>query len=128
MSSQVKKFKSRLRSCLSDFTMFLLTKEATHFTNLSFAVTYPGIVHFVHLNRGVMFSPLLVDLNELDKNHELLHEVYGKYYSTSATDQCIWKWPSESNLKKLVGFFFFFKLNFNVTNIYNLNSVNACYC
>ncbi|KAI8067412.1 hypothetical protein BDF21DRAFT_345656 [Thamnidium elegans] len=101
MSSQVKKFKSQLRSCLSDFTMFLLTKEATHFTNLSFAVTYPGLVHFVHLNRGVMVSPLLVDLNELDKNHELLHEMYGKYYNTSATDQCIWKWPSESNLKKL---------------------------
>ncbi|KAG2204302.1 hypothetical protein INT47_009344, partial [Mucor saturninus] len=101
MSSQVKLFKSQLRSSLSDFTTFILTKEATHFTNLSFAVTYPGLIHFVHLDRGVMVSPRLVDLNELDKNHELLHEVYGRYYNTTCTDEGKWKWPTETNLKKL---------------------------
>jgi hypothetical protein len=49
-----------------------------------------------------MISPILADLNELDKNHELLHEVYGKYYNTASADQCKWKWPTETNLKKLV--------------------------
>lgn len=102
MSSQVKQFKTQLRSCLSDFTTFILTKEATHFTNLSFAVTYPGLIHFIHLDRGVMISPRLVDLNELDKNHELLHEVYGRYYNTTCTDEGKWKWPAEASLKKLV--------------------------
>lgn len=112
MSSQVKLFKSQLRSSLSDFTPFLLTKEATHFTNLSFAVTYPGLVHFVHFNRDIMVSPALVDLNELDKNHELLHEVFGKYYNTTSSDQCAWKWPSEKSLKKLVSFYFLiYKMN-----------------
>jgi hypothetical protein len=97
----VKKFKSSLKACLSDFTSFLLTKEATHFTNLSFAVTYPGLIHFVHFSiKGIMTSPELVDLNELDKNHELLHEVYGKY-NTAMTENK-WVWPNEPTLKKLV--------------------------
>ena len=100
-SLQVKRFKSSLKSCLSDFTTFLLTKEATHFTNLSFAVTYPGLVHFVHFDKGTMTAPCLVDLNDLDKNHELLHEVYGKY-KTNITDRCKWVWPNEPTLKKLV--------------------------
>lgn len=113
-SNQVKQFKTELKACLSDFTAFLLTKEATHFTNLSFAVTYPGLVHFIHLDKGVMVSPLLVDLNELDKNHELLHEVYGKYYSSSTggVDRSTkWKWPTEPNLKKLVS------LSFSLYNV-----------
>jgi hypothetical protein len=100
-SLQVKRFKSSLKSCLSDFTTFLLTKEATHFTNLSFAVTYPGLVHFVHFDKSIMTAPCLVDLNDLDKNHELLHEVYGKY-NTNITDRCKWVWPNEPTLKKLV--------------------------
>ena len=102
-----------LKSCLADFSTFLLTKESTHFTNLSFATSYPGLIHFFHLNKGVMISPLLVDLNELDKNHELLHEVYGRYYNHNLTEQCKWKWPSELKLKKLVRteFFFFLMLN-----------------
>ncbi|KAF1804336.1 hypothetical protein V8B55DRAFT_1564493 [Mucor lusitanicus] len=99
-SLQVKRFKASLKSCLSDFTTFLLTKEATHFTNLSFAVTYPGLVHFVHFDKGIMTAPCLVDLNDLDKNHELLHEVYGKY-NAAITDRCKWVWPNEPTLKKL---------------------------
>ncbi|KAI9486794.1 MAG: hypothetical protein EXX96DRAFT_471668 [Benjaminiella poitrasii] len=96
-SSQVKRFKTSLKSCLSDFNTFLLTKEATHFTNISFAVTYPGLVHFIYFDKGIMTAPSLVDLNELDKNHELLHEVYEKY----STDQYKWFWPDEVDLKKL---------------------------
>ncbi|KAI8638267.1 hypothetical protein BD408DRAFT_423260 [Parasitella parasitica] len=99
-SLQVKRFKTTLRSCLSDFTTFLLTKEVTHFTNLSFAVTYPGLVHFVHFDKGIMTAPRLVDLNDLDKNHELLHEVYEKY-NASIADRCKWVWPNEPTLKKL---------------------------
>ncbi|KAI8092410.1 uncharacterized protein B0P05DRAFT_583654 [Gilbertella persicaria] len=99
MSTQVKRFKSSLRSCLKDFSSFLLTKEATHFTNLSFATTYPGLVHFCHFDKGIMTSPSVVDLNELDKNHELLHEVYSRYN----TDRCPWVWPNEPTLKKLHG-------------------------
>ncbi|CEP19876.1 hypothetical protein [Parasitella parasitica] len=99
-SLQVKRFKSALNSCLADFTTFLLTKEATHFTNLSFAVTYPGLVHFVHFDKGIMTAPRLVDFNDLDKNHELLHEVYEKYNATIA-DRCKWVWPNEPTLKKL---------------------------
>ncbi|CAO0802292.1 unnamed protein product [Mucor circinelloides] len=99
-SLQVKRFKASLKSCLSDFTTFLLTKEATHFTNLSFAVTYPGLVHFIHFDKGIMTAPCLVDLNDLDKNHELLHEVYGTY-NAAITDRCKWVWPNELTLKKL---------------------------
>ncbi|GAN08674.1 hypothetical protein MAM1_0217c08189 [Mucor ambiguus] len=99
-SLQVKRFKASLKACLSDFTTFLLTKEATHFTNLSFAVTYPGLVHFVHFDKGIMTAPCLVDLNDLDKNHELLHEVYGRY-NAAITDRCKWVWPNEPTLKKL---------------------------
>jgi hypothetical protein len=106
MSSQVKKFKSLLKSCLSDFTSFLLTKESTHFTNLSFALSYPGLIHFMHFDiKGIMTSPELVDLNELDKNHELLHEVYGKYNTTISDNK--WVWPNESTLKKLVRMFMY---------------------
>ncbi|OBZ83456.1 hypothetical protein A0J61_08496 [Choanephora cucurbitarum] len=96
-SSQVKQFKSQLKDCLQDFYDFLLTKEATHFTNLSFALTYPGLVHFIHFNQRMMTAPCLVDLNELDRHHELLHEVYNQY----STDPCPWVWPHQSHLKQL---------------------------
>jgi hypothetical protein len=95
---------------LQDFYTFLLIKEQTHFTSLSFATTYPGLVHFVYLDSGIMISPLLVDLNEMDKNHELLHEVYGKYNikpETAMDDimmitQHKWMWPTVSHLKLMV--------------------------
>jgi hypothetical protein len=108
-SKQVKQFKHQLKTCLSDFTTFLLTKESTHFTNLSFATTYPGLIHFYHLDKGIMISPLLVDLNELDKNHELLHEVYGKYYNNTTTRSNKWKWPTEPKLRTLVSGTLFLK-------------------
>lgn len=109
MSSQVKKFKSSLRSCLSDFASFLLTKEATHFTNISFSVSYPGLIHFIYFDaKGIMTSPELVDLNELDKNHELLHEVYGKYNTNMRHNK--WIWPNEPTLKKLVNMFDLYRL------------------
>jgi hypothetical protein len=124
-SNQVKQFKTKLKSCLSDFTTFLLTKEATHFTNLSFAVTYPGLVHFIHLDhKGITISPLLMDLNELDKNHELLHEVYGKYYNSDPTaiHNSKWKWPTEPNLKKLVSPLFLYLRALFSTKILTLTS------
>lgn len=64
-------------------------------------MTYPGLVHFVHFDKGIMTAPRLVDLNDLDKNHELLHEVYGRY-NAAITDRCKWVWPNEPTLKKLV--------------------------
>lgn len=97
----MKRFKLSAATYFSDFNAFLLTKEATHFTNLSFAVSYPGLVHFMHFNNGILTAPSLVDLNELDKNHELLHEVYGKY-NISIAERSKWVWPNEPTLKKLV--------------------------
>ncbi|KAI8368954.1 hypothetical protein BD560DRAFT_129625 [Blakeslea trispora] len=96
-SSQIKQFKTSLKDHLQDFYDFLLTKEATHFTNLSFALTYPGLVHFIHLNQHKMTAPSLVDLNELDTHHELLHQVYSQY----STDPCPWVWPRQHQLEQL---------------------------
>ncbi|KAI7902330.1 uncharacterized protein BX663DRAFT_72429 [Cokeromyces recurvatus] len=96
--NQIKQFRLSLKSSLSDFNTFLLTKETTHFTNLSFALTYPGLVHFIYFDKGIMTAPSLVDLNELDKNHELLHQIHGKHNNTR---QWKWVWPNESTLKKL---------------------------
>ncbi|KAI8967918.1 hypothetical protein BDF20DRAFT_917168 [Mycotypha africana] len=97
---QVKMFKKNFRSYLKDFEAFLLTKESTHFTILSFAINYPGLIHFVHFDyeKGLMTAPLLIDLNDLDKSHELLHQIYEKYRYTDRQ----WIWPSEPRLKKLV--------------------------
>ncbi|RCH91625.1 hypothetical protein CU098_006694 [Rhizopus stolonifer] len=101
LSSQVKQFKSSLRSYLADFHSFLLTKETTHFTNLSFAVTYPGIIHFIYLENGIMIAPSLVDLNELDKNHELLYQVVYDNNVTNISEKRKWMWPSTTRLKQL---------------------------
>ncbi|CAO3704098.1 unnamed protein product [Rhizopus stolonifer] len=101
LSSQVKQFKSSLRSYLTDFHSFLLTKETTHFTNLSFAVTYPGIIHFIYLENGIMIAPSLVDLNELDKNHELLYQVVYDNKVTNISEKRKWMWPSTTRLKQL---------------------------
>ncbi|EIE87887.1 hypothetical protein RO3G_12598 [Rhizopus delemar RA 99-880] len=102
LSSQVKQFKSTLKSYLSDFHSFLLTKEATHFTNLSFAVTYPGLIHFIYLKNGIIITPLLVDLNELDKYHELLyHIIYENKMTILSSEQKKWTWPSIFRLKQL---------------------------
>ncbi|KAG0184533.1 hypothetical protein DFQ28_010959 [Apophysomyces sp. BC1034] len=53
-----------------------------------------------------MASPQLLDINELDKNHELLHDVYGNYdldTTSGLQDQMIgqWRWPCVSKLEKL---------------------------
>ncbi|KAI8097749.1 uncharacterized protein BX664DRAFT_347703 [Halteromyces radiatus] len=104
---QMKQFTSSLRFGLQDFTSFLLTKESVHFTILSFAANYPGLVHFIHIKKGVVSSPQLVDLNELDKHHEILYEIYERYdvKPTTTMDTLIgkWRWPSVSRLKKLCG-------------------------
>ncbi|KAF7727800.1 hypothetical protein EC973_007031 [Apophysomyces ossiformis] len=105
--SQLKTFRLSLQEALKDFSAFLLTKEATHFTILSFAVAYPGLIHFIYLEKGVMASPQLLDLNESDKDHELLHNVYQSYdLDTTAGlhDPTIqqWRWPCVSKLEDLV--------------------------
>ncbi|KAI8974746.1 hypothetical protein BDB01DRAFT_390655 [Pilobolus umbonatus] len=102
-SSQVKQFKTRLRIALSDFQSYLLTKETTHFTHLSFAVNYPGLVHFIHLKNGILVSPAMVDMNELDDHHELLHTIYSHYGHTET-----WTWPTLKHLKQLVLFLSFY--------------------
>ncbi|KAI9267398.1 hypothetical protein BY458DRAFT_490546 [Sporodiniella umbellata] len=101
LSNQVKQFKLSLRSCLSDFHSFLLTKESTHFTNLSFTATYPGIVHFIYFEKGIMITPSIVDLNELDKNHELLYQVVYDNKTSNTLEKKKWMWPSTARLKQL---------------------------
>ncbi|ORZ15372.1 hypothetical protein BCR42DRAFT_416957 [Absidia repens] len=102
---QIKQFTMMLRTSLCDFTSFLLTKEQVHFTILSFASTYPGLVHFMHIKKGVVFSPRLVDLNEMDKHHEILHEIFETYAIKPVTSQDTvigkWRWPTVTRLKKL---------------------------
>ncbi|KAI8338559.1 hypothetical protein BC941DRAFT_423218 [Chlamydoabsidia padenii] len=102
---QIKQFISSIRQHLQDFASFLLTKESVHFTILSFALTYPGLVHFIHIKKGVISSPQIVDLNEMDKHHEILHEIFGTYDIKPQTsiDTVIgkWRWPSVGRLKKL---------------------------
>jgi hypothetical protein len=96
-----------LRTGLYDFMSFLLTKERAHFTILSFASTYPGLVHFIHIKKGVVFTPQLVDLNDMDNNHEILHEIFQVYAiqpTTSSTTTTMigkWRWPTVTRLKKL---------------------------
>ncbi|CAO3589196.1 unnamed protein product [Absidia cylindrospora] len=102
---QLKQFTLSLRNGLHDFSSFLLTKESVHFSILSFALTYPGLVHFIHIKNGIITSPQLVDLNEMDKHHEILHEIYGIYdiKPTTSIDTVIgkWRWPTVTRLKKL---------------------------
>ncbi|CAO3592994.1 unnamed protein product [Absidia cylindrospora] len=102
---QIKQFTMMLRTSLHDFTSFLLTKEHVHFTILSFASTYPGLVHFMHIKKGVVFSPRLLDLNDMDKHHEILHEIFETYAIKPVTSQNTvigkWRWPTVTRLKKL---------------------------
>ncbi|ORY98347.1 hypothetical protein BCR42DRAFT_497374 [Absidia repens] len=102
---QLKQFTISLQNGLHDFSSFLLTKESVHFSILSFALTYPGLVHFIHIKNGIITSPQLVDLNEMDKHHEILHEVYGTYNIKPATSISTvigkWRWPTVTQLKKM---------------------------
>lgn len=96
MHHPLKHFTHMIRQGMQDFSSFLLTKERTHFSILSFALTYPGLVHFIHVKKGVVASPHLVDLNERDKHHEILHEIFGLYGETVP-----WRWPAVPTLKRL---------------------------
>ncbi|KAI8059561.1 hypothetical protein BC940DRAFT_313401 [Gongronella butleri] len=107
---QIKQFSQALQLALRDFVSFLLIKEATHFTVLSFAMSYPGLVHFVHMHQGTMVSPRIVDLNDVDKHHEILQNVYQSYNirpTASVLDECCtsslaqWHWPSLDLLHRL---------------------------
>ncbi|KAI9301087.1 hypothetical protein BJ944DRAFT_272008, partial [Cunninghamella echinulata] len=101
----IKQISTSLKNALKDFSSFLLTKEVVHFTILSFAFSYPGLVHFVYIKDGILVSPQLVDLNELDKHHEILNIVFETYNikptNTMGTRIGKWRWPSVLRLKKL---------------------------
>ncbi|CAO3634718.1 unnamed protein product [Cunninghamella blakesleeana] len=101
----IKQISASLKNALKDFSSFLLTKEVVHFTILSFAFSYPGLVHFVHIKDGILVSPQMVDLNELDKHHEILNIVFETYNikptNTTGTRIGKWRWPSVLRLKKL---------------------------
>ncbi|KAI7848726.1 hypothetical protein BDC45DRAFT_522610 [Circinella umbellata] len=109
--SVARALRSSLQEQLQDFTTFLLTKEATHFTILSFITAYPGLLHFIHLKDGVMLAPRIVDLNEFNNNQGLLLEIGEKYHqwasSSSDHDQDessslpTWGWPSITKLHDL---------------------------
>ncbi|KAI8147179.1 hypothetical protein BJV82DRAFT_598081 [Fennellomyces sp. T-0311] len=98
--SLVRTLRTSLQERLQDFSTFLLTKEATHFTILSFITAYPGLLHFIHLKNGVMLAPTIVDLNEFNHNHRLLLEI-GEKYEEWATARETWGWPSLTKLQDL---------------------------
>ncbi|KAI9484828.1 hypothetical protein BDB00DRAFT_109918 [Zychaea mexicana] len=116
--------RTSLQEHWQDFTTFLLTKEATHFTILSFITAFPGLLHFIHLKDGVMLAPRIVDLSEFNQNHGLLLEIGEKYQqwassssSSSLTTNDVdnascqqqqqpsssftWGWPSITKLQDL---------------------------
>ncbi|KAI7870205.1 hypothetical protein BDF14DRAFT_1994105 [Spinellus fusiger] len=80
-------FRSTLQEDLRDFSSFLQTKEATHFTILSFVATYPGLVHFIYLQEDRMMAPQLTDLSQLQ--------------AITLQMPSLWQWPTLAHLKKL---------------------------
>ncbi|KAI8381096.1 uncharacterized protein BYT42DRAFT_565226 [Radiomyces spectabilis] len=98
---QLQCLQQNLQDMLQDFSAFLLTKEAAHFTILSFAVAYPGLLHFMHMEKGIMVAPQLVDLNELDKDFEVLHGIFSRYDFHSKTTLYSAQWPRATKLKRL---------------------------
>ncbi|ORX48738.1 hypothetical protein DM01DRAFT_1111969 [Hesseltinella vesiculosa] len=101
---QIKLFNQVVQSTLKDFLSFLLVKEAAHFTILSFVVQYPGLVHFVYLHQGTMTTPRLVDLNDLDRQHEMLQHVYQSYRNNPVLadhPQLPFRWPTQNQLGRL---------------------------
>ena len=120
--SVARTLRSSLQEQLQDFRTFLLTKEATHFTVLSFITAYPGLLHFIHLKDGVMLAPRIVDLSEFNNNHGLLLEIGEKYHqwaSSSSDDDKnassslpTWGWPSITKLHDLVSSILYFSFPF----------------
>lgn len=105
-TSIAKTLRAALQEHLQDFSDFLLTKEATHFTILSFLPAYPGLVHFIHVQDGIMIAPRIVDLNEMNQQHgQVLLEAGQKYYEEWQMEESklgLWDWPSVSKLQALV--------------------------
>lgn len=101
----VKTLRTTLQDHLKDFSSFLLTKETTHFSILSFITNYPGLLHFIHIRNGSMLSPRIVDLTYLNQDHDLILEMGEKYQEWVSCSETAprWGWPSITRLEQLVG-------------------------
>ncbi|KAI7878657.1 hypothetical protein K492DRAFT_208838 [Lichtheimia hyalospora FSU 10163] len=99
----VKTLRTTLQDQLKDFSSFLLTKETTHFSILSFITSYPGLLHFIHIRHGSMLSPRIVDLTYLNQDHDLILEMGEKYQEwVSCSEKAPrWGWPSVTRLEQL---------------------------
>ncbi|ORZ03061.1 hypothetical protein BCR43DRAFT_34075 [Syncephalastrum racemosum] len=89
----VRNLGSALEDQLRDFVAFLLTKEETHFSILSFVSSYPGLIHFIHVERGIVIAPQLVHLSS-----EHLYDMSDKY-DLASLDHL--SWPSVEKLTDL---------------------------
>lgn len=90
----VKGLGAALEDQLRDFVAFLLTKEETHFSILSFVSAYPGLVHFIHVEHGIAIAP---QLGHLPSEH--LYDLSDKY-DLQSLDHL--SWPSVDELTDLV--------------------------
>lgn len=100
----VKTLRTTLQDHLKDFSSFLLTKETTHFSILSFITSYPGLLHFIRIRNGSMLSPRIVDLTYLNQDHDLILEMGEKYQEWVSCSETAprWGWPSITRLEQLV--------------------------